>query len=311
MLGESLLNELESKVTVRRNEPLSRHTTVGVGGTADAYVTVKDEREMRVVIAVARSHFCPVFVLGSGSNIVVSDLGIRGIVVENKNKAAEQPRATKDGYRLWAHSGISLAALARRLSFSGYSGLEWASGIPGTIGGAVVYNAGAYGGCLQDVLTRVRLLDEEGRIVEETPEGLCLGYRGSAFTRGMMRGKVVLAVELSVWPANPAKLKQKVQELDARRTAVQPKGLNAGSTFKNPLEYPAWWLIDRVGLRGHRIGDAQISDHHTNFFINLGHARAADFVALMDLAQERIQARFGISLEPEIALIGEGFHAQG
>ena len=311
MLKESLLRELESTVTVRRNEPLSRHTTVGVGGIADAYVTVKDQEEMRVVAAIARSNFCPVFVLGSGSNIIVSDLGIRGVVVENKNKAAEQPRATKDGYRLWAESGISLAALARRLSFSGYSGLEWASGIPGTLGGAVVYNAGAYGGCLQDVLTRVRLLDEEGRIVEKTPEGLCLGYRGSAFTRGMMRGKVVLAVELSVWPANPAKLKQRVQELDARRTAVQPKGLNAGSTFKNPLEYPAWWLIDHVGLRGHRIGDAQISDHHTNFFINLGHASAADFVALMDLAQERIQTRFGIALEPEIAFVGEGFHGQG
>ena len=311
MLKESLLNELEGKVTIRRNEPISRHTTIGVGGIADAYVTVKDQREMRVVIAIARNNSCPVFVLGSGSNIIVSDLGIRGLVVENKSKATEQPRATKDGYRLWADSGISLAALARRLSFSGYSGLEWASGIPGTIGGAVVYNAGAYGGCLQDVLKRVRLLDEEGRIVEETPEGLCLGYRGSAFTRGMMRGKVVLAVELSVWPANPAKLKQHVQELDARRTAAQPKGLNAGSTFKNPVEYPAWWLIDRVGLRGHRIGDAQISDQHTNFFINLGHARSTDFVALMDLAQERIQARFGISLEPEIALIGDGFHAHG
>lgn len=311
MLKESLLNELEGKVTIRRDEPLSRHTTIGVGGIADAYVTVKDQGQMQVVIAIARSNSCPVFVLGSGSNIIVSDLGIRGLVVENKNKSAEQPRATKEGYRLWADSGISLAALARRLSFSGYSGLEWASGIPGTIGGAVVYNAGAYGGCLQDVLTRVRLLDEEGRIVEETPEGLCLGYRGSAFTRGMMRGMVVLAVELSVRPTNPAKLRQRVQELDARRIAAQPKGLNAGSTFKNPLEYPAWWLIDRVGLRGHRIGDAQISDQHTNFFINLGHARATDFVALMDLAQERIKTRFRISLEPEIALIGEGFHAQG
>jgi len=193
------------------------------------------------------------------------------------------------------------------LSFAGYAGLEWASGIPGSLGGAVVYNAGAYGGCLQDVLEGARLVDERDEVVELGPQELALGYRGSVFTRGVLRDRVVLSVDLRVRQGDPQALRQRVRELDARRRAAQPRGRNAGSMFKNPPERPAWWLIDQVGLRGYRIGDAQISQLHTNFFLNLGQARASQVKALMDLARARIRQKFGIELEAEVTLVGEGF----
>jgi UDP-N-acetylmuramate dehydrogenase len=171
----------------------------------------------------------------------------------------------------------------------------------------VVYNAGAYGGCLRDVLVRATLCDGEGRIFDLGPEELALDYRGSVLTRGIVRGLTVLSVELRLWEGDADALRQRVRALDARRRAAQPAGRNAGSVFKNPVERPAWWLIDQVGLRGHRIGDAQISQKHANFILNLGQARAADVKALIDLARERVRERFGIELELEVGLVGEGF----
>jgi UDP-N-acetylmuramate dehydrogenase len=174
------------------------------------------------------------------------------------------------------------------------------------VGGAVVYNAGAYGGCLADVLESVRVANGSDT-AEMEAEKLLLGYRGSAFTRGVLEDKVVLSADLVLYEDDLQALGRRVADLDARRLAAQPPGRTAGSIFKNPPEHPAWWLIDQVGLRGHRIGDAQVSPKHTNFFVNVGHARAADIKALMDLAQERVEERFGVRLQPEVTLVGEGF----
>ena len=311
MISAALLAELQRLGPLRTKEPLSRHTTFGVGGPADAYFAADSEEQLRRAVSIARRYAVPVFILGSGSNILIGDKGIRGLVIENRANRVEEPRSSGNGtLMVRAQAGVSFAALARRLSFAGYAGLEWASGIPGTLGGAVVYNAGAYGGCLLDVLQGVRVADEEDEVLEMTSQGLALGYRGSMFTRGIMRAKVVLSVDLMVHRGDAQALRQRVEELDARRKAAQPKGRNAGSIFKNPIERPAWWLIDQVGLRGYRIGDAQISERHTNFFMNLGQARTADVKALMDLARRRVQEKFGIELEPEVALVGEGFDGE-
>jgi UDP-N-acetylmuramate dehydrogenase len=197
--------------------------------------------------------------------------------------------------------------VARQLAFAGYAGLEWACGIPGTLGGAVVYNAGAYGGCLGDVLVRIGVWDAEaGETAYEASE-LGLVYRASAFTRGMMSGKAVLWADVALWEGDIEALKARVADYDARRLKAQPRGRNAGSFFKNPPDQPAWRLLDAVGLRGHRVGGAEFSAKHCNFLINAGGATGADVAALKSLAQERVRAEFGLELENEVTLVGEGW----
>ncbi len=306
-MDEEFLTELRALALLRLDEPMARHTTFGIGGAADCYAAAASEGELLALTDVARRHGVPFFVLGSGSNILVGDGGIRGLVIENRCANCQEPVPQANGALLLrAASGASLAALSRRLAQAGLAGLEWACGIPGTLGGAVVYNAGAYGGCLADVLLSVRVANGSAP-AEVAASELALGYRGSAFTRGVLAGKLVLSVDLLLQQGDASDLNRRIADLDARRLAAQPRGRNAGSIFKNTPEHPAWWLIDQVGLRGHGIGDAQISERHANFFVNRGRARAADVVALMELAQQRIQERFGLRLEAEVALVGEGF----
>ncbi len=285
---------------VRRDEPMSRHTTFGIGGPADLFVTVRSAAALATAATAARDAGVEVFVLGSGSNILVADGGIRGVVLDNR-AAAE----TDDGGgRFRVESGASFAAFARRVCRLGLDGMAWAAGIPGTFGGAVVYNAGAYGGCLADVLTRARLLQRDGseRWVEAGDLGLV--YRGSALTRGRLPGEAVLECEVALTPGDPAAIMARVAEYDHRRLSAQPRGRNAGSMFKNPPDSPAWKLIDAVGLRGARRGDAAISDKHCNFFVNEGAARAADVAALVEEAERRVRETFGVALEREVAFVG-------
>lgn len=304
-------------VSYREAEPLSRHTTLGIGGPADYYAVAGSRRLLEEVFGLCRRAGVPVFVLGSGSNVLVGDRGIRGLVLRNEAAevtgpepapgtpvgAAEAPSAAPA--RVRADSGCSFAGLARRLALGGYAGLEWACGIPGTVGGAVVYNAGAYGGCLADVLVRVAVWD--GGTVEEAAADLGLVYRGSAFTRGRLAGRPVLWAEFALWPADAALLRARVADYDERRLAAQPRGRSAGSFFKNPAQKPAWRLLEAVGMRGYAIGGAQFSEKHCNFLINRGDATAADVVKLMRLAQRRVREEFGIELENEVSLVGEGF----
>ena len=325
MISDTLLRRLAEIAPTRRDEPLSRHTTIGVGGPADAFVSPGSAPQMRAVLTLAHEDGVPVFVLGSGSNIVVGDRGIRGITIDNRATELMGPLAPVQIEALTEHpspigearlvqgtwwraeAGCSFAGVSRQLSFAGYKGLEWACGIPGTIGGAVVYNAGAYGGCLADVLLRIGVWEpESGETVIEAHE-LGLVYRGSAFTRGLMAGKAVLWAELALWPGEATQLRARIADYDARRLRAQPRGRNAGSFFKNPPEQPAWKLLDAAGMRGYRIGGAEFSEKHCNFLINTGGATAADVAALKREAQSRVRACFGMDLENEVTLVGEGF----
>jgi UDP-N-acetylmuramate dehydrogenase len=299
---------LQQAADVRLAEPMSGHTTFGIGGPADAYAVAESEGQLQALADIAQGHAVPFFILGSGSNILVGDSGIRGLVIENHAGRVDEPIRQGNGSLLIrVGSGANLAGLARRFAQRGLAGLEWACGIPGSLGGAVIYNAGAYGGCLADCLRSVRVANGSADVAELPASELALGYRGSAFTRGVLQGKVILSLDLILHEGDSQALAARVAELDARRQAAQPRGRNAGSVFKNAPEHPAWWLIDQVGLRGHRIADAQISPKHTNFIVNRGRARASDVKALMALAQETVQERFGLHLEPEVTLVGEGF----
>jgi UDP-N-acetylmuramate dehydrogenase len=312
MRQDGLLEELKGIGALRLDEPMARHTTFGVGGPADLYLKIDSRQSLREAAGWARRHGLPYFVLGSGSNILVGDHGFRGLVIENGARDLSQPvPGPSDSVHFCADSGLSFASLARRLCRGGYWGLEWAVGIPGTLGGAVVYNAGAYGGCLADVLVSVDVLDGDG-VVERLPaEALGLEYRGSTFTRGVFCERVILSVELCLRRGEAAEIMQRVSELDTKRKAAQPPGRNAGSIFKNPEAKPAWWYIDQVGLRGARVGDAEISMKHANFFMNVDRARASDVKALMDEAVRRVREQFRIELHPEVGLVGEGFDYAG
>lgn len=306
-VDQDLLARLRRIASARTDAPLARHTTFGIGGPADIFVTVRSAQQLADVTIAVRGAGVPLFVLGSGSNILIGDRGVRGVVIDNQAKAIDGPAERDGALTVIAESGASFAALARHLARDGYGGFEWACGIPGSLGGAVVYNAGAYGGSLSDVLLAVTILDAANETRRLPASDLGLSYRTSAVLRGEIPGCVVLSVELAVTRGEPAALLAKIAAIDADRLAAQPRGRTGGSTFKNPPGHHAWELIDAVGLRGHRIGGARISEKHCNFFMNTGDATAADVFALMQEARRRVRERFGIELENEVELIGEGF----
>lgn len=298
----SLAARLEGQGELRRDEPLSRHTTFGIGGPADLFLTVRDAGQLGFAVNAAHEAGVSIFVLGSGSNILVADAGMRGLVIDNR---ARREEADGSGLRYRVESGTSFAAFSRKMCRQGLEGMAWAVGIPGTLGGAVVYNAGAYGGCLADVLTRVRL--QEHGDGDEWIEAANLGlvYRGSVFTRGQFDGRTVLEAEVQLAPGDAKALLERAASYDARRLGAQPRGRNAGSMFKNPPQSPAWKLIDEAGLRGATRGDAAISDKHCNFFVNYGNARAADVAWLVEEAQRRVREQYGIELQREVAFVGD------
>ncbi|MBK6561641.1 UDP-N-acetylmuramate dehydrogenase [Candidatus Amarobacter glycogenicus] len=296
---ETLATTLSPFGELRRSENLARHTTFGIGGPADLFLTVRSADALARATNAAHSAGVPVFVLGSGSNILVADAGIRGLVLDNRARGEAH-----DDLVVRIESGASFAAFARKMCRTGLEGLTWAVGIPGTIGGAVVYNAGAYGGCLADVLRRVRLqLPGDGdQWVDAADLGMV--YRGSAFTRGQVGGKAVLEAEVELSAGDAPTLLARAAAFDEKRLGAQPRGRNAGSTFKNPPDSPAWKLIDAVGMRGMRRGEAAISDKHCNFFVNEGNASAADVAWLIAEAQRRVSEQFGVALEPEVEFVG-------
>ena len=316
MTLDAAIRRLSSLGDLKLDEPLSRHTTIGIGGPADAYLAATSSGQLTAALRLCQDAGVPFFILGSGSNIVVGDRGIRGLVIENNANAVSDPSlmppasgrgGDAESYLVRADAGCSFAQLVRRLAFAGFQGLEWACGIPGTVGGAVVYNAGAYGGCLADVLQRIDVWDEATGEVEYAAADLGLVYRGSAFTRGLMARRAVLWAEFALWRGDEPTLRARVADYDARRLKAQPRGRNAGSFFKNPPGQPAWKLLEAVGLRGHQIGGARFSEKHCNFLINAEGASAADVAALRRLAQQRVSDQFGVELEGEVSFVGEGF----
>ena len=320
----------------RRDEPLAGHTTLRLGGPADVWLAVESVAELVIAVTLARQHQIPVFVLGGGANLLISDMGIRGLVIENRASRVDfsptyLPSSSGEGMNIIAESGAVLPNLARRCAKRGLSGLEWAVGVPGTIGGAVVNNAGAYGSDMAHKLTRAELLSPTGEQVWQPVEWFEYGYRTSRLKKLLMvngqwsivngvqstvggqrsvvgghtEGWVVLRAELQLTPAPVTEIKARIAEFNQRRKTSQPPGATIGSMFKNPPRDYAGRLIEAAGLKGYRMGQAQISPIHANFFQNLGGATATEVMGLIQTAQTAVEAKFGIKLELEIEVVGE------
>jgi len=297
---EQVLARLRSMVRgdVRSCEPMSRHTSFRVGGPADLYVRPADFPSLEAARAILAEAGLPVLVMGLGTNLLVRDGGIRGAVVSTARLSGWRV----DGTRMLAQSGSPLAALAREAARQGLSGLEFAAGIPGTLGGAVVMNAGAHGMCMADVVERVTVQGRGGRAVLQRDE-LEFTYRSSS-----LRGRDLVVVEavLNLRPSSGAEVRQRMQALLEVRRRTQPRGLpSAGSFFRNPPGVAAGFLIEQAGCKGMRVGGAEVSPVHANFLVNLGGATAADILALAARVRERVAERFGLWLEPEVEIVGE------
>lgn len=285
---------------VYEQEPMSRHTTFRIGGPADYFVTPESVRAVEELVAFCRERTVPFYILGNGSNLLVGDLGYRGVIIQlYKNLNGIETT----GERILAQAGAMLSAIARTAQEHGLSGLEFASGIPGTLGGAVVMNAGAYGGEMKDVVRRVRALSREGEILEIPGEEMEFGYRTSLVGK---RQYIVLEAELELERGEKSQIGARMRELQERRVQKQPLNLpSAGSTFKRPEGYFAGKLIMDAGLRGFSVGGAQISEKHCGFVVNKGGATAADVRELMNQVKAIVKEKTGVSLEPEVKMLGE------
>jgi UDP-N-acetylmuramate dehydrogenase len=309
-----LKKDLERLTTVKLDEPMSRHTSFRLGGPADIFITASSSDEMRDFTGLAQLHDVPYLLLGGGTNILVADAGIRGLVIENRmrGRASFQQLEGTDTFLVRAQSGAPLARLVRQCIRRGAGGLEWAGGIPGTVGGAVVFNAGAFGHQLEQTIRGVELMAKDGMSYVLPPQELGLGYRQSYLSKSPREKRdFILSVEFLLQSEEPAILQQRLNQFDTKRRASQPRGRSAGSVFKNPPGDFAGRLIEAAGLKGERIGGAQISKKHANFIINRSDASAAQVAALINLVRERVASEFGIDMEPEIEAIGDWTQSGG
>lgn len=296
------LNELKEKIDaswIRENEPMKLHTTFRVGGPADVLVT-PDTESLPQVIALCKKHNLAYHVIGNGSNLLVGDKGIRGVVIAMTNRSAE---IVCEGEMIRAGAGTTLGQIASVAANNSLEGFEFAAGIPGTLGGAVVMNAGAYGGEMKDVVTSVVVLDREGNLKELSVGELDLGYRHSCIPEN---DYVVLSVTMQLQRGDEAEIRAKMAELREQRVTKQPLEYpSAGSTFKRPKGHFAGKLIMDAGLRGYQVGGAQVAEKHCGFVINKDNATAADIVQLMQDVSAKVEEQFGVKLEPEVKMIGE------
>lgn len=287
---------------MRENEPLSAHTTFRIGGPAKYYLVPESKAEVREGLAFANEKNLPWLVIGKGSNLLVPDEGYSGVVIEigKGMEKIEVETGETDG-RICAQAGVSLGVLAAAAAKESLTGLEFASGIPGTLGGAVTMNAGAYDGEMKDVIVSATVLDKSGEERTLSREQLQLGYRSSRIQR---EGSLVLEAVFELQKGDREVILEKMRELNGRRRDKQPLEYpSAGSTFKRPEGYFAGKLIQDAGLRGFRIGDAQVSEKHCGFVINRGNATAADVRRLIKEVQKRVQESSGVWLEPEVKMI--------
>ena len=294
------LNNVIAKDSILIDEPMSRHTTFRVGGPADFFVTPKAKEEVRDVIRICKEAGMPYYIIGNGSNLLVSDAGYRGVIVQIYKEMNE---VKVEGDLVKAQAGALLSGIAAKALGAELSGFEFASGIPGTIGGACVMNAGAYGGEMKDVLESVTVLTGEGKIIELGRNELELGYRTSVIAK---KGYIVLGAVLKLERGDGEKIKTYMDELKEKRVTKQPLEYpSAGSTFKRPEGYFAGNLIEDAGLRGFQVGGAQVSEKHCGFVINRDHATAADIMELMRQVQIRVKENSGVDLEPEVKRLGD------
>lgn len=293
------LTELVGPEQIFWNEPMKIHTTFRAGGPACCLVEPETVAQLRGVLQFCRKENVPYYIVGNGSNLLVSDDGYDGVIIHLFKNMSE---ARVEGTHMILQAGVLLvraASLARR---EGLTGLEFASGIPGTIGGAMVMNAGAYGGEMKDVVRRVTVLAPDGEIRSYSGEEMQFGYRRS---RVAAEGSVVLEAELELQKGDPEQIKARMEELKEKRLSKQPlEYASAGSTFKRPEGYFAGKLIEDAGLRGFRIGDAQVSEKHCGFVINRGEATASQIRELILEVQRRVYEHSGVRLEPEVKFLG-------
>lgn len=294
------LMEIMDQESILLDEPMSRHTTFRIGGPSDCFVLPKSIEEVKKVTALCREMKIPFYVLGNGSNLLVSDAGFRGVIIQiykNMN------RIEVEGDVIRAQTGALLSKIAGEALRNELTGFEFASGIPGTLGGAVVMNAGAYGGEMKDVLQEVTVLTGEGEVKILKKEELDLGYRTSVVSK---RGYIALEAVIGLKKGDAEEIRTVMEDLKGRRTTKQPLEYpSAGSTFKRPEGYFAGKLIQDTGLRGFSVGGAQVSEKHCGFVINKDHATAKDVVELMQEVSDRVEAKFGVPLEPEVKKLGD------
>ncbi|MGB7949617.1 MAG: UDP-N-acetylmuramate dehydrogenase [Candidatus Binatia bacterium] len=290
-------------VKVKVAEPLARYTSMKVGGPADFFIDVENSGALAQVLRTLREAGTPVCLLGNGSNVLISDRGIRGAVIHlvGEFKRVEWfPEG--EVTRVKAGAACAVTQLVREAARKGCAGLEFAEGIPGTVGGALFMNAGAYGSEFEKVIDRVDGLTGEGEPIRLSRNEMTFTYRDSH----MPPGVVVTEVELRLRQEDAATVSAKLRELVIKRKSSQPTGYpNSGSMFRNPPGDFAGRLVEAAGLKGKRIGNAQISERHGNFIVNVGGARGEDVRRLMDLARREVKARFGVELEPEVRLLGQ------
>ena len=298
------LSEAAGSDRVLKDEPMSAHTTFRIGGPADYFVVPEDAAALGRGVALCRAEGVDYFITGNGSNLLVGDGGYRGVVFHichTMDDIVYEEKGTE--LLVEAGAGVMLSSLARQVSSKGYTGFEYATGIPGTLGGGVTMNAGAYGGEISDHLLWADLMDETGEVMRLEKDRLKLSYRHSVM---MEQPLVVLRAGFSFEKGDAEAITEKVAELSRSRREKQPLEYpSAGSTFKRPEGYFAGKLIQDCGLKGFRVGDAMVSEKHSGFVINVGHATAADVMALIRHVQQEVDHQFHVRIEPEVRMLGE------
>ncbi|MFZ0680196.1 UDP-N-acetylmuramate dehydrogenase [Candidatus Binatus sp.] len=298
---KALEGELRAKfgARVRASMPLAELTSFRIGGPADLFVNVEDEAELMHAKAAAYRASVPCFCLGAGTNLLVSDRGMRGLVVRLGDGFS---KIKIDDTRVVAGAGAAFGALVEAVVDRGLEGLEFGEGIPGTVGGGLVMNAGAFGGEIAKVVTRVHGVTEAGESIALTKDDVKFAYRRTELPNHF----VITRVDFELARGDSERLMTRVAELKAKRASRQPRGVpNAGSIFKNPPGNFAGKLLEGAGLKGTRLGGAAFSDQHANFIVNLGGAQAAEVLALIDMARNKVKEQSGVLLEPEVRLVGD------
>ncbi|MFT9497850.1 UDP-N-acetylmuramate dehydrogenase [Anaerosolibacter sp.] len=303
MTMNEIYDKLKEKIQIehiRLQEMMRDHTSFKIGGPADIMVLPTTIEEVQHALLVCRENHVPYYVIGNGSNLLVRDKGIRGVVIKLAENFSD---IVIDGSRIKAQAGILLSVLSKKIMRESLEGFEFASGIPGTLGGAVSMNAGAYGGEMKDVVIGASVLDHNCNVIYLDREQLTFEYRNSLVQR---KGFIVLEVDIALQKGDYERIKEITADLIVKRTTKQPLHLpSAGSTFKRPPGYFAGKLIEDAGLKGVRVGDAQVSELHSGFVVNVGNATAADVIHLIKLIQKVVRDQFEVELHPEVRIVGE------
>ncbi|MFA4043736.1 MAG: hypothetical protein HZRFUVUK_000514 [Candidatus Fervidibacterota bacterium] len=302
ILTEEFKRELSKILCVQPlfDEPMSLHTTIRVGGPADALVTVLTLDELRKILSLAKEHKIPLFVLGSGSNIIVRDGGVRGVVVKLQGQFST---ITINGTKVDSGAGALLKQLVNMTADSGLAGLEQVVGVPGTVGGAIVSNAGTAKEFISERVISVSMVREDGEVIELSKDEISFGYR---YSNVLEFGKVIISVSLELERASPEHIRRNIEKLLEQRRMTQPINMpSAGCIFKNPPNECAGKLIEMAGLKGLKHGGAQVSPIHANFVVNAGNATAKDVIELTELMRKVVFEKFGVTLEYEVQIMGE------